>query len=198
MAKLVRILAASVSGGMALGFGMRVLSEAAQKRQTGPAADGEKALGLRVGAMEERLLQLESGPERTKADRLMAAAIEERIDAAEAKLQRACDSIREDAEQRLRDAVQDEAFLKEAVAKVERVVSAKVQDRIELIEASVASQSAELRELREYSLSSERNIQRLLAGIDRLISSQDAATAGTGAGRAEPHPAPGRRSSLFT
>ena len=153
-----------------MGFGMKALADAAQKRRPGGGSgdDHSESLSTRLAAMEQRLAGLErncSGA--TPAN--TTPAVNDQIAAAEARLQRACEAISERAERRFRDALTDESIL---ASVVERAVESTLHDRIERIEATVASQSTELQQLREYSLNSERNIQRLLVGIDRLVANQ--------------------------
>ena len=61
---------------------------------------------------------------------------------------------------------------------VEKALAGPVSARIEKLEAAVILQEASMRELRECSLNTERNMQRLLAGIDRLVAAQEKTPSG--------------------
>lgn len=153
MAKLFNILVASVGGGMALGFGVRAMADAGNRRGTGTNGHGES--GGQLSQMDVRLRKLER-----------AGANPEAIQAAVAA-----------AEERLRRATEREVAARAADA-VEKALAGPVGARLEKLEAAVMSQEASMRELRECSLNTERNMQKLLAGIDRLVAAQEKVPSG--------------------
>ena len=57
---------------------------------------------------------------------------------------------------------------------------ARVIDRIAKLEQETASQSAALRELQATAAKTEKSVQRLIAGLDRLLSSQPFSSQFTG------------------
>jgi chromosome segregation ATPase len=81
--------------------------------------------------------------------------VRERLAAAETKLQRSIESAQKSTLDALVEGVQTRVIL-----------------RISKLEEEVAGQSAAMAELRECSLSTERSMQKLLEGIDRLVATQ--------------------------
>lgn len=81
--------------------------------------------------------------------------VRERLAAAEVKLQRSIESTQKSTLDALVEGVQT------------RVIA-----RISKLEEEVAGQSAAMADLRECSLSTERSMQKLLEGIDRLVATQ--------------------------
>jgi hypothetical protein len=86
--------------------------------------------------------------------------VRQRIGAAEAKLQRNIERTQQHTLDALVEGVQTRVIL-----------------RISKLEDEVAGQSAAMAELRECSLSTERSMQKLLEGIDKLVSTQARAEA---------------------
>ncbi|HXJ39479.1 MAG TPA: hypothetical protein VNH18_09375 [Bryobacteraceae bacterium] len=221
MAKLIRILAASIGSGMVLGFGVRALSDKAGKREQRqepqeptPGTDNRiaslerrlrlleedktnstdsnkgapnqrfeshgdqaEAIRLNLQAAEAGLASLQRGGERFRseiesslrrdADRQIASNVDERIAGVEARLRSLAASLGEEVRQQL-----DETLRRETLAAVDRGLAGAVGVRISRLEQDVAAQSTAMQELRECAMHTERNMQKLLAGIDRLISAQ--------------------------
>jgi len=74
------------------------------------------------------------------------------------------------AETRLRGQIEDSR--KQTVDAVMTEVQTRVVQRISRLERDVEGQSTAMAELREYSIATEKSMQRLLAGIDRLVAAQ--------------------------
>jgi uncharacterized coiled-coil protein SlyX len=194
LAKLLKILAASVGGGLVLGAGIR-LGETIAAQQTALRLEGGEKLADRLGDMEERLLSLEaenpaaivSRLERQAAD---VSAVRKRLDTEGSQIEALTETS-----QRLRAELQD--WLEESVAarmaevemrlKAEsergqkqvldaftESVQTRVIHRISRLEDEVTSQSAAMSELRECSLRTELSVQKLLGGLDKLISKDPA------------------------
>jgi hypothetical protein len=171
MTKLVRIFAASVGGGMALGWGARALKDASDRnraahglltpRSSSPAA----ALEGRLSQMEQRLQRIESSG-RTPASVNTAAPLVT-AEEAEHKLSAAAYALRQNIEKDFRERVRSEA----AVA-VEQAIEVSLGHRLEQLETTVETHESRMRELRDCSLRTEQNLQRLMAGIERLVSLQ--------------------------
>ncbi len=156
MKKLLNILAVSVGSGVLLGAGLRAL-------------EGQTALRARV--------EPETDDTAAKSDYQRLAG---RLNAMEQAFSRRLDAQQTATEQlRLQ---QDEAetcvagriaeIRQEAIDTLLEGVQRKVVDRIARLEEEVAGQSAAMSELRECSLKTERSVQKLIEGIDRLVSAQ--------------------------
>lgn len=164
MAKLLNILAASVGGGIALGLGIRVGESLVPNHPDGATAvpDG---VADRLQALERKAENTPPAPQTDKLPAGISAVVtelvENRLTAMEQKLRR-------EAEERQQATL--DAFVEN--------VQARVASRIGALESSVIAQGAAIGELREYSLQTERNIQRLLVGIEKV------------AARQTPHPEP--------
>jgi chromosome segregation ATPase len=199
----LKILAASVGGGLVLGAGIR-LGEAIAAREPGQSAPSAEPawgapLGNRIGALETRLQSLEGGLESARP-----AAVAVRFDAQEAELaavrahlkneQQRVESLGAAAE-RLRGELRGwlENSVATRMAEVEtrlksdaehsqrqmldvfvETVETRVIQRISRLEGEVAGQSAAMSELRECSLRTEQSMQKLLGGLDRIIVPQSA------------------------
>ncbi len=156
MKKLLNILAVSVGSGVLLGAGLRAL-------------EGQTGLRARV--------EPETDDTDAKSDYQRLAG---RLNAMEQAFSRRLDA-QQTATERLR-LQQDEAetlvagriaeIRQEAIDTLLEGVQRKVVDRIARLEEEVAGQSAAMSELRECSLKTERSVQKLIEGIDRLVSAQ--------------------------
>jgi hypothetical protein len=192
MAKLLKILAASVGGGMVLGAGIRLGEAIAAQHPALRLESGEK-LAERLGDMEERLLNLETESPAAILSRLERQAeevstVRTRLDTEGLQIEALSETS-----QRLRVELQD--WLEESVnsrmtevetrlkAESERGqkqildaftenVQTRVIHRISRLEHQVTSQSAAMSELRECSLRTELSVQKLLGGLDKLISKE--------------------------
>lgn len=169
MAKLIGILAASVGGGIALGAGIR-LGEAIAGRSAPASPDAARKLLEQLGEMENRLQSLEHGvvlsnvpgsitPAAVSPTAELRGWVEENVAAKMAEVET---RLREDAER----------SRKEMLDALVEGVQSRVAQRISRVEDDVARQSAALSELRDCSLRTERSVQQLLGGIDKLIVAQ--------------------------
>lgn len=161
MAKLIKILVASVGGGLMLGAGIR-LGEALAAQLPAEGSESGRKLAEKIGELEHRLLSLEveipaaltePGPQ------LLAELgdwLEENVAVRMA-----------DVETRLR--AESERGQKQMLDAFAESVQTRVVQRISRLEEEVAGQSAAMSELRECSLRTERSMQQLLGGLDRLI-----------------------------
>jgi uncharacterized coiled-coil protein SlyX len=181
VAKLIKILAASVGSGIVLGAGIR-LGEAIATWE--PGRQPAQKFSERLGVLEDRLQRLEVGtsldPEadlihkhpatplatapglRGELQEWLAESVAARMAEVETRLK----TESERGQQQMLD-----VFVES--------VQTRVIHRISQLEDEVAGQSAAMNELRECSLRTERSIQKLLGGLDKLIAKpspvQDAA-----------------------
>jgi hypothetical protein len=195
VAKFIKILAASVGGGILLGAGIR-LGEAMVGRHMATTRDSENGgrVEARLGAFEDRLVNPETVSPATKADAqgerqtVPVAAIrsdlareEERVAVVnqigaqlrvelQGWLEQRVGSRMADVEARLR-AESDDARRQMLDAFTESVQT-RVTHRISRLEEEVAGQSAAMAELRDCSLRTEESLQKLLGGLDRLLVPQ--------------------------
>jgi hypothetical protein len=188
VAKLIKILAASVGGGLILGAGIR-LGEA--------IATWDPAVGGAEGQLDERLKKLENrldkievqSPEALRSDvesqshavRIIRSELSRESrnveslneagtqlrDELHVFLEQSVITRMQDIESRLK--AEAERHRQEMLEAVVEGVQTRVISRISDLEDEVAGQSAALSELRECSLRTERSIQKLLGGLDKLI-----------------------------
>ncbi len=195
MAKFIKILAASVGGGILFGAGIR-LGEAMLSRDAARPPDGDDAaddtgkLAARLGALEDRLIDLEEG-NAVAADSRMARQAAE-VETIKSELSREDRQVEALRDMGLQLRVEMRGWLEESVgshmagvesnlrAESERGqkemldafadgVQTRVMHRISRLEEEVAGQSAAMTELRDCSLRTEQSLQKLLGGLDRLI-----------------------------
>jgi hypothetical protein len=175
VAKLIKILAASVGGGIVLGAGIR-LWEAMATWEPG-LRPGQK-FSVRLGALEDRLQSLEVETSQTagtgleyQAEKIVRAGsvgtapdlrgelqewLTENVAARMTEVEARLNAESERGQKQMLDAFVDS-------------VQTRVIHRISQLEEEVAGQSAAMNELRECSLRTERSIQKLLGGLDKLI-----------------------------
>lgn len=216
MAKLITILAASVGGGLLLGAGIR-LGEAIVGTDLPPRREAELAgkLTVRLGALEERLQNLEEGNPGAPVEDHAAemAAIRSELNAGDRERE-ALNKISLQLRGELRGWIEEnvgarlgdvEAKLRAESERSQRQmldafvdgVQTRVMQRISRLEEEVAGQSAAMTELRECSLRTEQSMQKLLGGLDRLIIAQPPSLTGRpsceepAAQNAHPEPAKG-------
>jgi uncharacterized coiled-coil protein SlyX len=163
--KLIQLLAVSAGSGLLLGAGMRLADNRSTERSRGADGAGEtdgrvSRFAARLEALEKKIAQRAPGETAEAAPDLrseIAAQLEAQIEAMEARL-------RQDLGRR------HDSRLGELSDALEKRVSA----RIAPIEAELAGQREAVGELREYSVRTEKSLQKLLEGIDRLVESQNA------------------------
>jgi hypothetical protein len=161
MARFLNVLAASIGGGLLLGAGLRALehsSAEATHGANGNGAAGQKDLLDRLNAVERRIRDLGSqnsaGSERD-VRQWTSTEISRQVADAAARLELSAEAARKEAFDHLTQRVEE-----------------RLAGRITLLEQEVQQQSLSLGELRECSLRTEKSMQRLLEGIERLVSSQ--------------------------
>jgi len=227
MAKLFKILAASIGGGVVLGAAIRLVEKMASNRAELPDGTEQHLLG-RMDSLELRLARMDAGGESagrssrpaadpsapytiTEDDVAVEAAatmdnaftsLHSRLNAQQAdvdairaqlasanlgiaQLNQKDEKLREELrgwadkhiEQRMTIAQEKlqrsiETAQKNTLDALVEGVQTRVVLRISKLEEEVAGQSAAMADLRECSLSTERSMQKLLEGIDRLVASQ--------------------------
>lgn len=190
MAKLIKILAASVGGGLVLGAGIR-LGEAIATWDPDSPPHAQK-LARRLGELENRLQNLEgdgggiSEGVEEQADAVSAVRSQIRTDQQHVEvfsensvrlrgellgwLEESVAARMAEVESRLK--AESERGQKQMLDAFIENVQTRVIQRISHLEEEVAGQSAAMSELRECSLRTERSIQKLLGGLDRLVVRQ--------------------------
>ncbi len=175
MAKLWNILAASVGGGIALGVGIRVGESLAPRTLPEPLPE--------TGSVADRLTALEWQSTKTPQPQQVASPVQDLVaELVDTRLAELETRLRAEAEERQQATLH--AFVEN--------VQSRVVSRIGALEASVSEQGDAIGELRDYSLQTERNIQRLLQGIEKLASHRLAAESPEGARPAAEQTAPSR------
>ena len=202
MAKLIRILAASLGGGLVLGAGIR-LGERLVSQSAGESGEGAGKLAERLGQLEGRLSHLETtgtaqagavdlqGIEsRIEEQAAAVSAVRVRLDSGASEPEtpakteeRLRAELRAWMDQRVDERLRsvetklrresDEAQ-REMLNAVVESVQTRVILRISKLEDEVAGQAAGMQELRDCTLRTEQSMQKLLGGIDRLIAAQPA------------------------
>jgi uncharacterized coiled-coil protein SlyX len=179
--KFITVLAVSTGGGILLGAGLR-LGE--KRRSSGGAAavdeneSSTKVTEDRISVFLRRLEVLERRIEFQAATRKEAAFsgswqdnghsglqadISTRIESVEARLLRELERRNADSMDALRESMLQ-----------------RINRRIEPLEAEIAMQRTSLSELGEYSIRTEKSMQRLMEGLERLVSAQASRANGTG------------------
>jgi len=198
VAKLIKILAASVGGGLVLGAGIR-LGEAIAGGYPVAGPDSGRKLSERLGELENRLVSLEgdsgifarsqfSGQDRQR-EAPGDVALQLRGELRE-WLEESVAARMAELELRLRG--ESERGRKQMLDAFAESVQTRVIQRISRLEEEVAGQSAAVSELRECSLRTEKSMQKLLGGLDKLVVRQhpapeEAVIDSSSADRVSPH-----------
>ena len=194
MAKLLNILAASIGGGLAFGVGMNVgirfLAADPAAEPGGPVIALADAVARRLEELEERLIAIDthSGD---YVDAVIAGQSAELVLMQERLRQRAepkppnADDLRlemqgwvnstlnvrlAEVEARLRN--ENEQKQQAVLDVFIENLQTRVVQRITKLEDDVTAQGVALTGLHDYSLQTERNMQKLLSGVERLIAGQ--------------------------
>ncbi len=158
MPKLISILAASIGGGIVLGAGIRLGEAIAAQSQAPGANAGDKLvekLEEKLGALEDRLVTLElESPAELRVE--LRDWVDESVTTRMAE-----------AEKRIK--AESDLGQKQVLDAFAESVQTRVIQRISKLEEEVATQSSAMNELRDCSLRTERSMQQLLGGIERLI-----------------------------
>jgi len=191
MASLIKILAASVGGGIVLGAGIR-LGEAIATQLPVPGGEAGDRLVRKLDEIEHRLTSLET--EDISAPPIPAAAPEPVREELRVWLEESVSVRMAEVETRLR--AENERGQKQILDAFADSVESRVIQRISRLEDEVANQSAAMSELRECSLRTESSVHKLLGGLDKLIPKnlpsspeEPAATAQANPPEAQPEPA---------
>lgn len=155
MASILKILAASVGGGIALGAGIR-LGEAIATQIPVPGGEAAVKLAERLDSLEQRVGALAPQSEPAQVQAELRGWIEETVT-----------GHMTEVEARLK--TETARGQKEMLDAFASGVETRVIQRISRLEDEVASQSLAMQELRECSLRTETSVQKLLGGLDRLI-----------------------------
>jgi len=168
MASLLKILAASVGGGIVLGAGIR-LGEAMAMQFPAPGSDAADRLAKRLDDLENRVSTLTPHPEAadTPAAPVGQVASVQIREELRGWLEETVTQRVAEAETRLK--AESSRGQKEMLDAFTSGVETRVVHRISRLEEEVANQSAAMQELRECSLRTETSVQKLLGGIDKLI-----------------------------
>lgn len=194
MAKLFKILVASVGGGIVLGAGIRI-GEAIASQLPAPGSETADKLADRLGEVEHRLQHLESGnppfavAHRTETVEVSSAPAEQVREELRSWLDEAVAVRMAEIETRLR--TETERGQKQMLDAFAEGVETRVIQRISRLESEVASQSAAMADLRECSLRTEQSVHKLLGGLDKLIP-KSAPAADHAAHASEPVPGAAR------
>jgi len=176
--KFIKILAASVGGGLLFGAGIR-LGEAIVTSQSPTDDEPASKLTDRLKMLERRMRELEGSTSTEKVapfPDLTTSAVSDFSGATELQhelhnwMEKNVAARMSEIESRLR--AESERGQQEMLDSFVENVQTRVIQRITRLEDEVASQSAAMNELRECSLRTERSVQKLLGGLDRLIVSQ--------------------------
>lgn len=138
-----------------LGAGIR-LGEAIAAQYPAPGPDAGRKLAERIGALEDRLLNLEVESPSTELRVELRDWLDESVTTRMAEVETRLKAESERGQKQVLDAFAES-------------VQTRVIQRISRLEEEVASQSAAMSDLRDCSLRTERSMQQLLGGIERLI-----------------------------
>ena len=155
MKKLIHLLAVSAGGGLLLGAGIR-LAEARRGRAAFPSEALAPDAGSRLSLFLSRLEALEQQLASQNGDHPGGRQeIARELDAMESRLRSELERIQE-----------------RRLESLNGTLSRSVTARLETIESELAAQRSTVSELRECSIRTERSLQKLVQGIDRLVDSQ--------------------------
>ncbi len=219
MKAVLKTLAISFGGGLALGAGIRLTQGPARSRRE-PDVDLDPLLS-RLQTVESRIVEMESGAhaEPTPAGPLPTDVLGKTLMAFEARLaaqvndvgqlrddmrrvdqcladldtqlpvlvQSTVDVRFQQAEQKLRHDF-EEAQSRSMTAFVD-TLQTKVVERISTLEVNLAEQSQAIGKLRDASVRSDENLQKMLVGIERLVD-QSRASPPASAPVSAPAPSP--------
>jgi uncharacterized coiled-coil protein SlyX len=167
--KLLQLLAVSAGGGLLLGAGFRL----AERRLTGIAEASEDPDGT-ISSFRERLEDLERRLDlkNTAASGSASGRLANPHEGLQAELAEQMRGM----EERLR---LDLGHLSEGrINSLSDALEKRIEQRLAPLETEPASQRASVDELREYSLRTEKSLQKLLEGVDRLVAAQTSKVAG--------------------
>jgi uncharacterized coiled-coil protein SlyX len=199
MKTVLKTLAISFGGGLALGAGLR-LTQGPAKTRPEPRLDLDPLLS-RLHSVETRIVEMEAGaraapvigtPEPPGVPGKTLAAFESRLAARLADVDQLRGEVRR-VDQRLGDLDSQIPIIIQSTvnvrfAEVERklqqdfeqaqsrsmaafvdTLQAKVVERISTLETNLAEQSEAIGKLRDASVRSDENLQKMLVGIERLV-----------------------------
>ena len=179
--RVLTLLAVSTGGGVLLGAGMRPGTK--RRNESTGASDKPESQGRETEARISHFLKRLEALERridahTTGTMPEAEAFRSPQPGAQRDLQAEINSQIEHVEARLRRDLshRNDEFLEAIHESFEK----RLEKRIEPLETEIASQRSSLSELSDYSLRTERNMQKLLEGVERLVATHSSRSNGTG------------------
>ncbi len=173
MDRLTKTLLASLGGGILLGTGLKLgeaLSSGALAR-TASSSDDQTARRIlrRIRHIEARLESFEARPGGSSREGKAATHLRS-LQAQMAMLEREIGQLGGEPAERV--AHEGSPPAEGLVSSLADSIQARVINRIVKLEEETASQSTALRELQACTVKTEKSVQRLIAGLDRWLSSQ--------------------------
>ena len=198
MKAVLKTLAISFGGGLALGAGIRLTQGPAKSRRE-PGVDLDPVLA-RLKNVESRIVQMETAPVRAAAPapatspvvEKTLASFESRLAAQFTDVQQLRSEIRhvderllemdaqlpviiqstvdvrfQETERKLREDFEEAQ--NRTMAAFVSTLQTKVVERISTLESNLAEQSSAIGKLRDTSLRTDENLQKMVAGIERLV-----------------------------
>jgi uncharacterized coiled-coil protein SlyX len=160
--KLIHLLAVSAGGGLLLGAGIKLAERRRGQSAVAPDVPGPdsgsrlslflsrlEALEQALGQLERKLASQNGDPHGGREE------IARELDAMESRLRSELERIQE-----------------RRIESLNGTLNRSGTTRLEAIESELAGQRGAVAELRECSIRTERSLQKLVQGIDRLVDSQ--------------------------
>jgi hypothetical protein len=164
--KILQLLAVSAGGGLIFSAGVRLAERRSREFESSNADDGAGRMdSARIDEFLKRLESVES-----RLGERPAAPAGSPPSPSSAELRREIAGSIEALESRLRRDLADRGDSR--MRSLGDAIEAKLEKRLDPVEREIAAQRTSVEELREYSLRTERSLQRLLEGVDRLVAAQ--------------------------
>jgi hypothetical protein len=171
--KLVHLLAVSAGGGLLVGVGIRLANNrrpnVSRSHSWDESADRIAPFLLRLESLEKKIASFGASAAEVSPwnDGLVSNSPKTEIARQEIEIAAQVDAMEKRLRQDL-DRRQDEGLHQVSVALEKRLA-----ERIAPIEAQIENQRAAVGELRDFSLRTEKSLQKLLEGIEKLVASQN-------------------------
>jgi hypothetical protein len=170
--KLLQLLAFSAGGGLLLGAGFRLAEK--QLAAADEASEGsDDRISVFLGRLEDLERRIDSKKSVWAETDSTAAPPPKQPEELQAELTAQIRGM----EERLRLDLSHRH--EERIASLGDAIEKRIEQRLGPLETEVRSQRTSVDELREYSLRTEKSLQKLLEGVDRLVAAQSSKTLGS-------------------
>lgn len=170
MKKLIQILAVSAGGGLLFGAGVRMAEKRQDSAGSPPELAADERMSLFLGRLESLEQRLQSLPGREE-EQVTATESQSAVRNTDTDFRAEIAAQMRQLEDRLRRDLSEKND--ERVRSLGDTLQFRLEQRLTPLETEITAQRISIEELKEYSQRTDRSLQKLLEGVDKLVAAQN-------------------------